>query len=218
MNHHSLIYENDSNIRTRALNALLSGFGGIIGALIIGNCCLDVKFLGTRRIRGFWGLGVVTVLVMGASHPAHRVLCLHLLRRNVDRHVGVAAAIHTCRCEPRHGLDRRVAVCPARGSVVLLLRVGCHLSGAGVLHHGCALKRPVEARPFCRVLQGHPECRLSGEFWNGRCQGSVRSLVSVFATRLMSSCPKTPFLNEHLASWCLLMFSLPLRVLLLTIL
>lgn len=55
------------NGRTRALNALLEGFGAIIGALFIGIGCLDLPMLGRRRTRGLIGLAVMTFFVMGAS-------------------------------------------------------------------------------------------------------------------------------------------------------
>lgn len=48
---------------TRALNATLEGAGAIVGALMIGYFCLDLKFL-RRRTRGLLGLAVVTVLVV----------------------------------------------------------------------------------------------------------------------------------------------------------
>ncbi|KZT07911.1 MFS general substrate transporter [Laetiporus sulphureus 93-53] len=48
---------------TRALNAVLEGAGAIVGALIYGFCVLDAKWM-KRRTRGYLGLGVVTVIVI----------------------------------------------------------------------------------------------------------------------------------------------------------
>ncbi|EIW52066.1 MFS general substrate transporter [Trametes versicolor FP-101664 SS1] len=48
---------------TRALNATLEGAGAIVGALLIGYFCLDLKWF-HRRTRGYLGLATVTVIVI----------------------------------------------------------------------------------------------------------------------------------------------------------
>ncbi len=48
---------------TRALNATLEGAGAITGALFIGFCVLDNKYM-SRRNRGYFGLAVVASVVI----------------------------------------------------------------------------------------------------------------------------------------------------------
>ncbi|OJT02758.1 UNC93-like protein [Trametes pubescens] len=164
---------------TRALNATLEGAGAIVGALMIGYFCLDLKFL-RRRTRGLLGLGVVTVLVV------------------------IVWAV---------SLSWQVTF--TRADVSDANRINYHDSnykGKGALfffYYFSDACYQALAYWIMSALTNDP-------FKLARYAGLYKALQSAgSAGSFGMDAVSTPFLNEHLASWLLMLASIPLAYLVL---
>ncbi|KAI0819382.1 MFS general substrate transporter [Trametes gibbosa] len=159
---------------TRALNATLEGAGAIIGALLIGYRCLDLKVL-HRRTRGFLGLAVVTTIVV------------------IVWSVGLSWQVTFTRADLTdlnfinyHDADYR---------------------GKGALYFFYFFSDACYQALAYWIMSA----LTNDPFTLARYAGLYKALQSAGeAGSFGMDAVKTPFLNEHLASWILMLVSFPL--------
>ncbi|KAL1941804.1 hypothetical protein VTO73DRAFT_6804 [Trametes versicolor] len=164
---------------TRALNATLEGAGAIVGALMIGYFCLDLKFL-RRRTRGLLGLAVVTVLVV-------IVWAVSLSWQVTFTRADVSDA---------NRINYHDANYKGKGALFFFY----YFSDACYQALAYWIMSALTNDPFKLA-------RYAGLYKALQSAGSAGS----FGMDAVS----TPFLNEHLASWILMLASIPLAYLVL---
>ncbi|KAH9848983.1 MFS general substrate transporter [Lenzites betulinus] len=162
---------------TRALNATLEGAGAIVGALMIGYFCLDLKWF-HRRTRGYLGLAVVTVLVI------------------IVWSVALAWQVTFTRADvsDTNRINYHDANYKGKGALFFFY----YFSDACYQALAYWIMSAMSNDPFTLA-------RYAGLYKALQSAGSAGS----FGMDAVS----TPFLNEHLASWILMLFSLPLAYL-----
>ena len=185
---------------TRALNATPEGAGAIIGALLIGYGVLDLKYF-PRRTRGYLGLAVVTVMVI------------------------IVWAV---------ALSWQVTFNRATTRAPDFKKINYHDSnykGKGALYFFCELPLRVLFRqctdPPSPAVYFADACYQALAYWImsamtndpfklARYAGLYKALQSAgSAGSFGMDAVATPFLNEHLASWIMLLVSFPLAYLVL---
>ncbi|TBU25016.1 major facilitator superfamily domain-containing protein [Dichomitus squalens] len=170
---------------TRALNATLEGAGSIIGALFMGYVVLDIKGL-QRRTRGYLGLAVATAATI-IVWSSGLAWQVTFDRWDVD-HKGNPNALPPISYKDS---DYR-----GKGALYFFY----FFSGA------CYLGLPYW---IMSALTNDP-------FTLARYAGLYKALQSAGAAGSFGmDAVATPFLNEHLASWTMLLFSFPLAYLVL---
>ena len=179
---------------TRALNATLEGAGAIVGALMIGFFVLDIKFL-HRRTRGYLGVGVVTVLTV--------IVWAVALSWQVT-------------------FDRADTKAPGFKKINYK---DDNYKGKGALYFFCELPLRVLFRqctdPPSPAVYFADACYQALAYWImsamtndpfklARYAGLYKALQSAGAAGSFGmDAVATPFLNEHLASWLMMLASFP---------
>ncbi|OSX56942.1 hypothetical protein POSPLADRAFT_1158233 [Postia placenta MAD-698-R-SB12] len=164
---------------TRALNSVLESAGAIIGALLIGPFVLDLKWL-PRRTRGYFGLGVVVVIVIPLWS------CGLAWQVTFDR--AKAAAL------PK--INYKDASYRSKAPLFFFYYVGdaCYQALAYWI---------------MSALSNDP-------FTLARFAGMYKAVQSAGAAGAFGmDAVETPFLNELLASWIMMLFSFPFAFLVL---
>ena len=179
---------------TRALNATLEGAGAIIGALLIGYGVLDLPWL-PRRTRGMLGLAVVAVLttIVWAVSLSWQVT---FTRESL---AGVARInYHDSNYKGKGAL---YFFCTSPVCVCICVRVP-----------GLTPRADYFVDAMYQALAYWIMSALSNDpFTLARYAGIYKALQSAGAAGSFGmDAVFTPFLNEHLASWAMLLASFPL--------
>ncbi|KAI0824942.1 MFS general substrate transporter [Trametes gibbosa] len=178
---------------TRALNATLEGAGAIVGALMIGYFCLDLKWF-ARRTRGYLGLAVVTVLIVIVWSVA---LAWQVEFTRADVSDANRINYHDSNYKGKGALFFFCAP-PALFFVWLADTRGWR---ADYFSDACY---QALAYWIMSALSNDP-------FTLARYAGLYKALQSAgSAGSFGMDAVSTPFLNEHLASWLMMLASLPL--------
>jgi len=157
---------------TRALNATLEGAGAIVGALLIGFCCLDVTYF-KRRTRGYIGLAWVTIVTI------------------VVWSAGLSFQVTFTRNTPKPFLNYKDPRYHAKGALYFFYYFG-----------------DAQFQALAYWIMGG----ISNDpFTLARYVGFYKAIQSAGAAGSFGmDAVATPFLNEHLASWIMLLVSFPL--------
>ncbi|TBU47920.1 MFS general substrate transporter [Dichomitus squalens] len=170
---------------TRALNATLEGAGAIVGALLIGYTVLDLKWV-HRRTRGYLGLAVVSVMTIIVWSVALSWQ-VTFNRWDVD---------HTNNPNSLPFINYKDAAYRGKGALYFFY----YFSDACYQALAYWIMSALTNDPFTLA-------RYAGLYKALQSAGSAGS----FGMDAVA----TPFLNEHLASWILMLVSFPLAFLVL---
>ncbi|KAI0634681.1 MFS general substrate transporter [Trametes polyzona] len=161
---------------TRALNATLEGAGAIVGALMIGYFCLDLKWF-RRRTRGYLGLAAVSVMVI------------------IVWSVALAWQVTFSREDT------------TRPDFKFINYHDDNYKGKGALYFFYYFSDACYQALAYWIMSA----LTNDPFKLARYAGLYKALQSAGAAGSFGmDAVQTPFLNEHLASWVLMLFSLPL--------